>query len=72
MDFLTRQDGEPVLILRAAPGGPDPAAGEVRLGRLEDVMAKGAAALAVLERLAADEAQVRYIDVRVPGAPATR
>jgi cell division protein FtsQ len=69
---LTRQNGEPVLVLAAPPGGADPAATEVRLGRLEDVMAKGAAALAVLQQLTADEARVSYIDVRVPGAPATR
>ncbi len=69
---LTRRNGEPVLILAAPPGGADPAAKEVRLGRLEDVMAKGAAALAVLQQLTTDEAHVSYIDVRVPGAPATR
>lgn len=69
---LKREDGEPILVLTAPPGGADPPAGEIRLGRLEDVMAKGAAALAVLDRLAVDEARVSYIDVRVPGAPATR
>ncbi len=69
---LTRERGEPVLLLAAPPGGPQPAAKQVRLGRLEDVMAKGAAALAVLDRLAVDKAHVTYIDVRVPGSPATR
>lgn len=69
---LTRQRGEPVLVLVAPPGGPAPAARQVRLGVLEDVMAKGAAALAVLQQLTTDKAHVSYIDVRVPGAPATK
>jgi cell division protein FtsQ len=60
------------LVLAAPPGGAEPAADEVRLGRLEEVVAKGAAALAVLDQLAAEDAHVTYIDVRVPSAPATR
>ena len=51
--------------------GCDPGRGEVRLGNLEDVEHKGAA-LAVLDVLAAGGEHVQYIDVRVPGAPATR
>ena len=39
---------------------------------LDEVAAKGAAALAVLDQLASDGEHVHYIDVRVPGAPATR
>ena len=62
-----------VLQLAAVSGGAIPAAAQVRLGDLDDVGAKGAAALAVLDQLAADgESTSRYIDVRVPGAPATR
>ncbi len=69
---LTLHDDQAVLKLAAVSGGAIPAAGEVRLGDLEDVGAKGAAALAVLDQLAADGQKVHYIDVRVPGAPATR
>ncbi len=69
---LTLDHDQAVLKLAAVSGGAIPAAGEVRLGDLEDVSAKGAAALAVLDQLAADGEDVHYIDVRVPGAPATR
>jgi hypothetical protein len=44
----------------------------VRLGRLEEVAQKGAAALAVLDQLNRDGDTARYVDVRVPGSPATR
>jgi len=44
--------------------------GEIRLGTLDDVDAKAAAALAVLEQLAG--APFEYIDVRVPETPAVK
>lgn len=69
---LVVRHGQGVLQLGAAPGGPPPAAGEVRLGRLDEVGQKGAAALAVLDQLTRDGDTVRYVDVRVPGSPATR
>lgn len=69
---VVRRRGQAVLQLVQPPGGAEPAAGEVRLGNLEDIAAKGAAALAVLDQLAAGGEHVRYVDVRVPGAPATR
>lgn len=50
-----------VLVLRAAP--------EIRLGNLEDVSYKGAVALAVLERLGEETADVSYVDVAVPSRP---
>lgn len=62
---------EAVLYLAPPPGGAAPATGEVRLGPLESVGAKGAAALAVLDELASVHERVRYLDVRVPGAPTT-
>jgi hypothetical protein len=60
-----------VLLLRPPPAGATPAAGEVRLGALEDLRTKGAAALAVLDDLARRGQRVAYVDVRVPEAPAT-
>jgi cell division protein FtsQ len=69
---LVVRHGQGVLQLTAIPGGGPPAAGEVRLGRLEEVGQKGAAALAVLDQLLRDGDTVRYVDVRVPGSPATR
>jgi cell division protein FtsQ len=51
-----------VTLLTA--GGP-----ELRFGDLDDAEAKGAAAAAVLERLAAEGATYEYVDVRVPEAP---
>ncbi len=69
---LTMRHGQGALALAAVSGGAIPAAGEVRLGGLEEIGPKGLAALAVLDQLAADGERVRYIDVRVPGAPATR
>lgn len=42
---------------------------EVRLGRVEDVPAKVAAAQAVIAQLGTDA--IRFVDVRVPGAPTT-
>ena len=63
--------GEAILHLATPPGGAAPAAGEVRLGPLEDVPAKGAAALAVLDALASAQQHANYVDVRVPAAPAT-
>jgi cell division protein FtsQ len=66
------EDGRAVLVLVTPPGGAAPAAEEVRLGALTEIRAKGAAALAVLDQLASEEARVSYVDVRVPGAPATR
>jgi hypothetical protein len=48
--LVVRHD-QGVLQLTAIPGGGPPAAGEVRLGRLEQVGQKGAAALAVLDQL---------------------
>ena len=59
--------GEATLGLRERAGGW-PSAGEVRLGAISDVRAKGLAALAVLGAL---EQSVGYLDVRVPSAPAT-
>lgn len=58
---VTMQGGEATLGLVFAP--------DVRLGRVEDVAAKGAAAQAVLAALG--PGPVHFIDVRVPGAPAT-
>ena len=46
--------------------------GEVRLGSLDEIGAKSAAALAVIYQLALDGEHVDYVDVRVPGAPATK
>jgi cell division protein FtsQ len=69
---LVLRHGQGVLQLATPPGGPRPAAGQVRLGRLEQVAQKGAAALAVLDQLTRDGDTVRYVDVRVPGSPATR
>lgn len=71
LGVLALDRGEAVLHLVAVPGGPGPAAGEVRLGPLEQVRAKGAAALAVLDELASARQHATYVDVRVPGAPAT-
>jgi hypothetical protein len=70
---VAEEDGQAVLQLVTPPGGgPEPAADEVRLGALEEIPAKGAAALAVLDQLAREESRVTYVDVRVPSAPATR
>jgi cell division protein FtsQ len=68
---LRRRGSLAVLELAAPPGGAEPAAKEVKLGNFEAIGAKGAAALAVLDQLFADRDEVAYIDVRVPGAPAT-
>jgi cell division protein FtsQ len=69
---LTMHGGQGVLELGAVSGGAQPTAGEVRLGDLEQMGPKGASALAVLDALASEGHRVRYIDVRVPNAPATR
>jgi cell division protein FtsQ len=69
---LVVRNGQGVLQLMPVPGGGPPAAEEVRLGRLDEVGQKGAAALAVLDQLLRDGDRVRYVDVRVPGSPATR
>jgi cell division protein FtsQ len=69
---LVVRHGQGVLALGTPPGGARPAAGQVRLGRLEEVAQKGAAALAVLDQLNRDGDTARYVDVRVPGSPATR
>lgn len=69
---LELRRGQGVLRLVTPPGGAPPAAGEVRLGPLEQVEQKGASALAVLDQLARDGDEVGYVDVGVPGAPATR
>jgi hypothetical protein len=69
---LVVRHGQGVLALGTPPGGARPAAGQVRLGRLEEVGQKGAAALAVLDQLVRDGDTVRYVDVRVPGSPASR
>lgn len=45
--------------------------GAIRLGRLDDLAAKGAAAAAVLARLP-DDVVLEYVDVRVPSAPSVR
>jgi cell division protein FtsQ len=69
---LHRRHGQAVLeLVRELAGGAKPAAGEVKLGNFQAIGAKGAAALAVLDQLFAGREQVGYIDVRVPGAPAT-
>jgi hypothetical protein len=70
--MLRIHDGEGVLELGTVSGGALPTAGEVRLGDLEQMGPKGAAALAVLDALASEGRRVRYVDVRVPNAPATR
>jgi POTRA domain, FtsQ-type len=59
--------GEAVVIAR----GADPLVREIRLGPLVDVRAKAAAALAVLADLDGRGEHARYVDVRVPSAPAT-
>ncbi|HEX5614162.1 MAG TPA: FtsQ-type POTRA domain-containing protein [Acidimicrobiia bacterium] len=58
--------GEPGAVALGLRDG-----GAIRLGSLDDLVAKGAAAAAVLERLPADAA-LDYIDVRVPSAPSVR
>jgi cell division protein FtsQ len=68
---VVRRRGQAVLQLHQPPFGAKPAADEVRLGNLDEIAAKGAAALAVLDQLGRDGSHVRYVDVRVPGAPAT-
>lgn len=57
---LSRSD-DVVLRLLFAP--------EIRLGDLDDVEAKAAAAAAVLDRLGDAAGEVRYVDVRVPSTP---
>jgi cell division protein FtsQ len=69
---LVRRNGQYVLKLIHVPDGPQPAVGEVRLGSLEEIGPKSAAALAVIYQLALDGEHVEYVDVRVPGAPATK
>lgn len=59
--------GEATLGLRPPVGGW-PSAQEVRLGTIDDVHAKGLAAVAVLGAL---DKNVGYLDVTVPEAPAT-
>ena len=58
--------GEAVVVVR----GDAPLARTIRLGALVDVRAKAAAVLAVLADLDARGQHVRYVDVRVPDAPA--
>ena len=64
---VTIEKGEATLGLHEREGGWA-SAESVRLGAIEDVRAKGIAALAVLGAL---EDSVGYLDVRVPSAPAT-
>ncbi len=59
--------GEAVVVVR----GDAPLARTIRLGPLVDVRAKAAAVLAVLADLGVRGEHVRYVDVRVPDAPAT-
>lgn len=59
-------DGRAVVRFRSGPGSPP--AGEIRFGDLDDLTAKVAAAVAVLDRL---DGRVAYLDVSVPGAPVT-
>jgi hypothetical protein len=68
---LALTDAAALLLLAPRPGGGEPAAGEVRLGALDDLATKGAAALAVLDDLARRGQRVAYVDTRVPEAPAT-
>jgi cell division protein FtsQ len=68
---VIKRDGQAVLKLIPLPGTTRPIAGEVRLGSFDQIAAKGAAALAVIDQLALGREHVRYVDVRVPGAPAT-
>lgn len=68
---VVKRNGQAVLKLIPLPGGSRPIAGEVRLGSFDQIAAKGAAALAVIDQLALGREHVRYVDVRVPGAPAT-
>lgn len=42
----------------------------IRYGSAEQLVAKGAVAAAILERVAATDAPVSYVDVRVPASPA--
>lgn len=67
---ITASEGALVLAVRA-PAGGTAAALEVRMGAPSELARKGAAALAVLDVLAARGEHVHYVDVRVPGAPAT-
>jgi cell division protein FtsQ len=69
---LGEERGGAVLKLALPAGARSLVAKEVRLGSLDEIRAKGAAALAVLDQLAITRQHVTYIDVRVPGAPATR
>jgi cell division protein FtsQ len=55
------RSGDVVLVLLDAP--------EVRLGDLDDLAAKGAAAVAVLRSLEGELDAVRYVDVRAPATP---
>lgn len=64
-------DGAQVVLTLRAPAGGVPPAGEVRLGAPSALVRKGSAALAVLDALVARGERVQYVDVRVPGAPAT-
>lgn len=59
--------GQVTLVLAPNADGV-PSAQEIRLGAPREIVAKGAAAAAVLGAL---EADVGYLDVRVPTAPAT-
>jgi cell division protein FtsQ len=68
---VIKRNGQAVLKLIPLPGASRPIAGEVRLGSFDQIAAKGAAALAVIDQLALGREHVRYVDVRVPGAPAT-
>jgi cell division protein FtsQ len=66
--FAIRPGVGPVLVL----AGPDPVAAEIHLGSLAQMRAKATAALAVLDRLAAQGSHVRVLGVQVPDAPVTQ
>lgn len=65
---VVMRGGAATLVL-APPAKGAPPAREVRLGLVEDVPAKGVAAVAVLAQLV--HQPVAYLDVRVPDAPVT-
>ncbi len=60
------EGGRSVVRFREGPGAPP--VGEIRLGGLDDLPAKVAAAVAVVGKL---DGRVAYLDVSVPQAPVT-
>jgi Cell division septal protein len=65
--FITRH-GQGILVIQGTP----PVVHRIRFGPLVDMRQKGAAAIAVLDDLAARGQEVQILDVTVPVAPVTR